>query len=228
MRLGQVVGLQIETDLAAERLLRALNANLPHDMAALEITEVDGGFHPIRDAIGKCYRYVICDGPVRDVFTRQYCWHYRFGRLDAAAMQRAAEGLLGRHDFRSFASSGSPRQTTVRTLRRLSVQRAACRPVGLTVNGPTGGATDGQGRAGQGGAADWILVEAEADGFLYNMVRALVGTLVEVGRGARSETWPAEVRAAQDRRRAGPTAPPQGLFLANVWYSTTESGNCLH
>lgn len=215
--LRQVVRVQVDTSATVEVLLRALSASLPRDLAALELVEIEGGFHPIGDAIGKCYRYVICDGPAPDVFTRHYCWHYRYGRLDAVAMRRAAEGLLGRHDFRSFASSGSPRKTTVRTLQRLSVERVACHPIGWQAN-PTAQDDSEQGRGGQGGAGDWIVIEAAADGFLYNMVRAIVGSLVEVGRGARSETWPTEALEAQDRCRAGPTAPPQGLFLANVWY----------
>ena len=219
--LRQVVGVRVDTDRSTEVLLRALNANLPHDLVGLEMVEVEQGFHPIRNATGKCYRYVICDGAVRDVFARHYCWHYRYGRLDADAMRRAAAALLGEHDFCSFASSGSPRHSTVRTLRRLSVERAACHPVRSTTDADTAGDagnTAGQGRAGQGSAGEWIVIEAEADGFLYNMVRTLVGSLVEVGRGARPETWLAEVLAARDRRRAGPTAPPQGLFLAVVWY----------
>ena len=230
--LGQVVGVRVETSLPADALHRALNAQLPPDIAVLELDEVDATFHPISDAVRKRYRYLIHDGAVRPVLCRDYCWHYRFGRLDAAAMRRAAERLLGRHDFQSYASRGSEPKTTVRTLIRLNVQRKTtlAEPLELVAtddrasrndaNGADEAAGAGEGRAGHEATADgdWIIVEAEADGFLYNMVRALVGSLVEVGRGARPETWPREVLEARDRCRAGPNAPPQGLFLVKVWY----------
>jgi tRNA pseudouridine38-40 synthase len=192
--LGQVVAWQTPSELPADVLCRALNAELPQDVAVLEVAEAAGGFHPIRDAVRKRYRYVIHDAPVRDVFGRQYCWHYQQGRLDAQAMARAAQGLMGTHDFRSFQSSGAPRESTVRTIFEIGIRR------------------------GRGETQDLISLEVEADGFLYRMVRAIVGTLVEVGRGARPESWPAEVLQAADRSAAGPTAPPQGLFLVGVDY----------
>jgi tRNA pseudouridine38-40 synthase len=114
-------------------------------------------------------------------------------------MNRAAEALRGKHDFQSFESSGAERESGVRTIFEIGVRR------------------------GRGGESDLVIVEVEADGFLYNMVRAIVGTLVEVGRGARSEGWPAEVLQAVDRSAAGPTAPPQGLFLVRVEYSASKS-----
>jgi len=191
--LAQVVGFQTDCPLSVDVLRRALNAELPRDVAVLEATEDHEGFHPIRDAVRKRYRYVIHDGPVRDVFERRYCWQCRHPP-DAEAMQRASKSLLGKHDFASFQSSGSQRQGTVRTVHDLDVRR------------------------GQGGQSHVITVEVEADGFLYNMVRAIVGTLVEVGRGARDESWVAEVLAARDRAAAGPNAPPQGLFLVHVDY----------
>jgi tRNA pseudouridine38-40 synthase len=144
--------------------------------------------------VRKLYRYVIHDGPIRDVFRRPYCWHYTWGRLDAEAMHRAAQALSGTHDFRSFQTSGDQRQDSVRTVFTLSVQR------------------------GRGEQQDCVTLEIEGDGFLYNMVRTIVGTLVEVGRGARPEGWPAEALRAANRSAAGPTAPPQGLFLVQVEY----------
>jgi tRNA pseudouridine38-40 synthase len=192
--LGQVVRFRSDTQLSPEVLLRALNAVLPDDIAIRDISEIFEDFHPIAHAIRKRYRYVIHNGPVRDVFRRNHCWHFNRGRLDADAMLRAALPLIGKHDFSSFESSGAPRKDSVRTVFDLTVQR------------------------GRGDEQDWITVEVEADGFLYNMVRAIVGTLVEVGRCARSETWPAEVLQAANRSQAGPTAPPQGLFLVKVDY----------
>lgn len=193
--LGQVVSFQTASDLAASVLQKALNAELPDDMAVLAAADVREGFHAIRNAVRKRYRYLINDGRIRDVFRRQYAWHYR-RPLDAAAMHRAAQSLVGRHDFSSFETTGSERSSSVRTVYELNV-----------------------GRAGEG-SPELVTVEVEADGFLYNMVRSIVGTLVEVGRGERPETWPAEVLAACDRRAAGMTAPAQGLFLVHVEYET--------
>ena len=197
--LGQVVGFRTESRLSAEVLRRALNAELPHEVAVLEVVEAARDFHPICDAVRKRYRYVIHDGPVRDVFRRAYCWHRRRS-LDEAAMDRAARALVGTHDFSSFETSGAERNDSIRTIYDLRVER------------------------GRGGEEDLITIEVEADGFLYNMVRAIVGSLVEVGRGAEDESWVAEVLAAKDRRAAGPTAPPQGLFLVGVEYEGKDEG----
>jgi tRNA pseudouridine38-40 synthase len=192
--LGQVATFRIDTSLTPEILYRALNTVLPKDIAIHEVSEVHESFHPIRHADRKRYRYMIQNGPVRDVFRRNYCWYFNRGRLDAQAMHRAAQPLLGTHDFSSFETSGSPRKDSVRTIFDIFVRR------------------------GEGEEQDWITIEVEADGFLYNMVRVIVGTLVDVGRGMQPETWPAEVLSAADRRLAGPTAPPQGLFLVRVDY----------
>jgi tRNA pseudouridine38-40 synthase len=198
--LGQVVSLRTDSELALDVLRRALNAELPEDVAVLEVSQAADDFHPIRDAVRKRYRYVIHDGPVRDVFRRRYCWSYRHGRLDEQAMSRAAKALLGKHDFSSFETRGAEREHSVRTIFELIVER------------------------GRGGQGDFITIEVEADGFLYNMVRAIVGTLVEVGRGAQEESWVGEVLQATDRRTAGPTAPPEGLFLVKVEYERKDEG----
>jgi tRNA pseudouridine38-40 synthase len=192
--LGQVVGFQADTTLTPRLLQRALNAQLPADVAVLEAAEVEAGFHPIRDTLSKRYRYVIHNGAVRDVFARRYCWHIS-RPLDVAAMDEAAQCLLGTHDFRSFESSGAPRSDSRRTIYELTVLRAD--------NGN-----------------DKVVIEIEADGFLYNMARAIVGSLVEVGRGAQPPAWMSKVLESQDRGRAGPTAPPEGLFLVKVKYRT--------
>jgi tRNA pseudouridine38-40 synthase len=193
--LGQVAAFRTESTLPVEVFRRALNAHLPPDVAVLDAAEVHEGFHPIRDARRKRYRYAICDGPVRDVFRRNTAWYCR-SDLDAEAMHRAAQALTGTHDFRSFQTRGSERRTTVRTVYELSVRR--------------GGGPDRHA----------ITIEIEADGFLYNMVRCIVGTLVQVGRGNRPESWVAEVLAACDRRAAGPNAPARGLCL--LWVKHKE------
>jgi tRNA pseudouridine38-40 synthase len=225
--LGQVVGLRTDSTLSPEVLLRAINANLPHDIAVLDAAEAPEGFHPICHAVRKRYRYTIHDGPVRDVFRRHFAWHHVYGRLDADAMRRAAASLLGTHDFSSFETSGAERKTSVRTVFDLSVERGGAgeRDGGLGI-GDWGLEADNScdaPRLRSRGAPgtdhnDFITIEVEADGFLYNMVRAIVGTLVEVGRGSRAETWPGEVLQAMNRRLAGPTAPPQGLCLVRVEY----------
>lgn len=222
--LGQCVGVRVATRLNTDVLLRALNAILPQDIAVREVVETGPEFHPLRSIPGKSYRYVIYDGPVRDVFARRYCWHFRRGALDAAAMQAAAQSLIGTHDFRSFSTSGSPRKSTIRTVSQLSVCRVGLTP--LTVFSPRsldatlfGPDPDRDIGSDLGRDQSWVVFEVTADGFLYNMVRNLVGTLVEVGRGVHPPTWTSDVLNARDRRRAGPTAPPQGLFLVNVMLS---------
>jgi len=191
--LGQVASWETDCRIPLESIASALNANLPADVVVLNAAEARVGFHAIRDAARKRYRYRLHDGPVQDVFRRRYVWHVRY-TLDAARMHEAGQALLGRHDFRSFESKWPNRATSVRTIFDLSVRRE-------TKN-------DG----------DEVVLEVEADGFLYNMVRSIAGTLVEIGRGAQEIAWAGEVLAAQDRAAAGPTAPPQGLFLVRVEY----------
>jgi len=191
--LGQVVSFNSATRLPADVLRKALDANLPRDIVVREVREAPAGFHAIRDALRKRYRYVVQDGPIRDVFSRTQVWYFT-QRLDVEAMRVAARSLLGKHDFSSFEAAGSPRVSSVRTIYDLTVERRT------------------------GDFLEQVIFEVEADGFLYNMVRNLVGSLVEVGRGRQEPAWIARVLAAQDRKVAGMTAPPQGLFLVNVDY----------
>jgi len=187
----------------AEDLGRALNSKLPPDIAVSEISDAAADFHAIRDALGKRYRYQLQIGGGRDAFEYRYRWHLP-GPIDVAAMRLAAEQLRGLHDFASFQAAGSDRKTTVRDVRALEIIDQ-----------------DAAGGAGQGGAGEGVkrlAIEVEADGFLYNMVRNIVGTLIEVGRGKRDPAWAAGVLAARGRTVAGPTAPPHGLFLLRVDY----------
>lgn len=186
---GQVVNGRCATELPPQVLLRALNAHLPDDVAVHEAAEVPLEFDANRDAMRKLYRYVIHDGPVPSPFLRRYCCQVK-RRLDAAAMARAAAPLRGRHDFHSFETEWPNRASSVRTITHLAVNRVG----------------------------DYLWLDVEADGFLYNMVRAIAGTLLNVGRGYWPESRVAEILHAEDRTQAGPTAPAQGLFLMRVSY----------
>ena len=192
--IGQVASWATQSRHPTEVLLRGLNANTPRDMVIRAVEEAPEGFHAINDSISKRYRYLLFDNPIRDVFARHYVWQL-WQPLDVAAMDAGAQALLGEHDFKSYETSGSPRVSSVRKIHDIVVQRA------VTDHG------------------ERIVIEVEANGFLYNMVRNIVGTLVEVGKGNRASDWPGEVLATQDRRAAGATAPPQGLYLLNVNYN---------
>ena len=188
--LGQVVGIETRSDLSDERVRRGLNAVLPEDVVVMAVEAAPAGFHATYDSLRKTYRYQIHNGRVPPLFDRRYVWHVRAGELDAQAMGQGGALLVGRQDFASLETTGSERASTIRTITRLEVERKGER-IDITVTG---------------------------DGFLYNMVRAIAGTLVEVGRGARSPEWVTEVLAARDRTKAGPNAPPEGLFLVEVEY----------
>jgi tRNA pseudouridine38-40 synthase len=196
--LGQVVSFQTSVNWPIEAFRRALATHVPEDIAAIAAEDVPADFHAIRSAQRKRYRYLIHDGRTPDVLRRRYSWHSH-EPLDESLMRTAAECLAGTHDFRSFETTGAPRETTVRTIYEIVIRR--------------------------GTSADWlgpdshlITIEVEADGFLYNMMRSIAGTLALVGRGKNPPEWVAKVVAAHDRTQAGPTAPPQGLFLVSVTY----------
>jgi tRNA pseudouridine38-40 synthase len=186
---GQVVNFYTASPLPPETLVRAVNAHLPPDVIVKAAAEAAQSFDANKDARRKLYRYVIHDGPVPDVFLRRYACHVK-RRLDAAAMRRASRVLVGRHDFHSFETDWPNRLTSIRTVTHLGVSRAG----------------------------DYVWIDVEADGFLYNMVRSIAGTLINVGRGFWPESKVAEILSAEDRRQAGPTAPAQGLFLMRVTY----------
>ena len=194
--LGQVVGVVTQSALPPERLLGGLNAKLPEDVIVLAVEPAPDDFHATHDAVGKRYRYQIHNSRLRPLLDRHLVWHIPQS-LDAAAMHGPGQLLVGTHDFASFQSTGSPRDSTVRTITAVEVRRD---------------------EAGQGGGekAARIQIEVSGDGFLYNMVRNIVGTLVDVGAGRQPESWIREVLAARDRQAAGQTAPAQGLMLVEV------------
>ncbi|NBT14404.1 MAG: tRNA pseudouridine(38-40) synthase TruA [Planctomycetia bacterium] len=189
--LDQVVCFSTGKDLAAGVWVRALNAKLPPDVTVIDGREVPPGYDPVRSAVRKRYRYRIHDAPWRPVLGRHLVWRWK-SRLDDAAMQAAAGALLGEHDFTSFETTPSQRLSKVRTIHAVSVSRPPLHDDAA-------------------GAEIWV--EVEGNGFLYNMVRIITGSLVMVGAGRRSRDWLAGVLAARSRPAAGPTAPPQGLVL---------------
>jgi len=189
----QAVGVETASQLPAAKILTGLNAKLPEDVLVVSIENAPTGFHATYDAIGKRYRYQLHNDRRRPLFDLPYVWHVP-QPLDIEAMQRAAQALVGTHDFASFQSAGSERESTVRTIFSVDILQ------------------------GRGEDAAQVWIEVEGNGFLYNMVRIIVGTLVDIGIGRKPESWAAEVLAAVDRRVAGQTAPPQGLFLLNVNY----------
>ena len=209
--LGQVASVEVGFTHDAATLARALNAQLPEDVRVLAVEEVAPGFHARFSARSKTYRYCIRNGPVASPFERAFVWHVP-QPLDVHAMQRAASGLLGRHDFSAFRSVGTGVPDAVRTLDRSAVAEVAGAPWHVstaTTTPPSRGSSDG-------GAL--LTYEVRGDGFLRHMVRAIVGTLVEVGRGWRDPAQMDAIVQSKDRARAGATAPPHGLFLVRVDY----------
>jgi len=214
---GQVVGLHSETRLDETTLVRGLNRFLPEDAVTLGVEQAPAGFHATTDAISKRYRYLIYNQRRRAAFWRTRAWHVPV-ELDAASMQAAADVLVGRHDFASFQTLGSPREHTVRTLWSVEVL-------------PRGA---GEGR-GDRSLTPWpwetdalLAIDVTGDGFLYHMVRTIAGTLVRAGRRRLSPTGMAEILARRDRAAAGQTAPAHGLTLMEVRYAspaTSVSGN---
>ena len=205
--LQQVAAFDTFSSIPSERFAPALNANLPRDIRILRSSEVLQDFDPIGDCLRKRYCYLIGDGPVLSPFLADAVWDYRFSKLHVDAMHEAAQVFIGEHDFASFQSEGSPRQNTVRRIFDISVQRRALPlPFGLP--------------EADGTASQCIALEVEGNGFLYKMVRTMVGTLTAIGGGKRPVEWIAEVIAENDRRAAGITAPPQGLYLTRITFTS--------
>ena len=201
--LKQVAAFSTESTLTPEVFYRALNGHLPDDIRILHTEDVPLSFHPIRDAVSKRYRYLIDDQRPFCPITRNYCWIYR-KPLDVPTMQTAAEYLRGKHDFACFQTQGSPRETTVRTISDVSVQRFPPSPM----------------------LPPMIQIEIEADGFLYNMMRTIAGTLVLFGVGRQTPNQMKEIIKSGNRSQAGPTAPPHGLYLVNVVYPECFNNEC--
>ncbi len=187
--LCQVANLKVDTPVPTENFARALNDLPPEDIAVLDAQEVPDNFNSINSAKAKLYRYHICTAKVRPVLDIRTCWHYP-GDFDDKNMNKAASLLVGKKDFLSFASAGDHRTDSVREIFSCTVFKDE----------------------------SWIYIDVKGDGFLYNMVRNIAGTLVEVGRRRWKSDYIKEILEARDRTVAGPLAPARGLCLMKIYY----------
>jgi len=186
---GQVVSFQTDGRISPHRLVAALNARLPADVAVLSGAEVPDDFHARYSAKWRRYRYRYLDRPSRPALERGRCWHVQ-GALDEDAMSAAAKALTGKHDWTSYCSASEPPDARVREMRSARVVRRG----------------------------DVVELELIAEGFLRGLARSIAGALAEVGRGRRPPEWVGEVLEARDRRKAARTAPAGGLTLMEVIY----------
>jgi tRNA pseudouridine38-40 synthase len=187
--IAQVASVSLATGLDEVALQRALNAVLPPTVRITDVARVPEDFHARFSAREKTYEYRIVNGPFVSPFEHRYAWHLPYP-LNVRSMQEAAAALLGTHDFAAFQATGTDVKTTERTVTALDVE----------LDDPH------------------VSITVSADGFLRHMVRAIVGTLVEVGSGRATRASVADALAARDRARMGPTAPARGLFLVSIGY----------
>jgi tRNA pseudouridine38-40 synthase len=187
--LGQVVNFLIDSPIPTDNFVKALNHRLPQDIVVTEATEVGRDFDASGSAKSKLYRYTIFTGKKRNVLKTRNCWH-RPAPLDIAAMDAAAKMLIGEKDFKSFASAADRRESSIRTVMQCQVAQQD----------------------------NWVYIDIEAERFLYNMVRNIVGTLVEIGRGKWKPEKITEILEAKNRTAAGPIAPAAGLCLMWIKY----------
>jgi len=186
---GQVVSFQTDGRISPRRLVAALNAKLPEDVAVLSAETVPDEFHARYSARWRRYRYRFLDRPSRSALERGRCWHVR-GALDVEAMSTSAKALIGKHDWTSYCSASEPADARVREMRSVSVVRRG----------------------------DFVELELVAEGFLRGLARSIAGALAEVGRGRQAPDWVGHVLRARDRRQAPRTAPAGGLTLVEVIY----------
>jgi tRNA pseudouridine38-40 synthase len=186
---AQVINFPTEARIPTDGLIRGLNTILPGDVAVLSAEDAAPEFHAQQMAKAKTYVYVMDISPIRNPFLARYVLHEK-GPLDCAAMHEAACYFLGEHDFASFQGAGSPVKTTIRCITTSEVLQKGNK----------------------------VFFCMQGSGFLRHMVRNIVGTLLQVGKGKRAPTDIQRIMAMKDRSFAGPTAPPQGLYLVGVEY----------
>ena len=188
--LGQVANFMCQTEISSEAFQKGLNSLLPKDIVIREVIQVQSQFHARYDATGKLYRYHILNQSIPSAIDRHYSWWIR-SPLDVGVMQEAARHFVGKHDFKAFEGTGSPRAHTLRQVVKADVSG---RPPGR------------------------ITFDIQANGFLRYMVRNIVGTLVDVGMHKKSPDQIKQLIASKDRSLASATAPARGLFLIEVYY----------
>ncbi|MFA5155951.1 MAG: tRNA pseudouridine(38-40) synthase TruA [Candidatus Omnitrophota bacterium] len=186
---AQVANFRIKSAMPLARLQEGLNAVLPQDIAITAMREADPDFHSRFSAKSKIYRYTILNSQHRSPFLRDSAFFCRYP-LDVKLMQREARQLLGRHNFRAFCAAQGKGKNPFKTIKRIAVAKCGSR----------------------------IDIEVEADGYLYNMVRNIAGTLIDVGRGRLPAGSLKKILAQRNRVKAGPTAPAKGLCLLKVKY----------
>ncbi|MBR2512358.1 MAG: tRNA pseudouridine(38-40) synthase TruA [Firmicutes bacterium] len=215
---GQRASFKGDFGIPTERIAYAVNNALLSDkwgeaagaVRVLKAEDVSPDFHARFDSKGKTYVYKIYNMPEMDVFRRNYCYHIS-DELDIGAMQKAAKLIEGTHDFKCFeAAGGQERETTVRTINGITVERGN--------HAGSGDYSDAKRAEGGRGEDGYVNIRVTGDGFLYNMVRIITGTLVEVGLGKRSPEGMREIIEGKNRTKAGHTAPPQGLYLEQIYY----------
>jgi len=187
--LGQVVSFSTDQELTAHRIRRALNALTPDDVTIKKVEFVPDSFDPRRDARSRVYEYHILNRPTRSPFLLRRAWHLH-QPLNLDAMRAAIRCLVGEHDFSSFRAAGCDAEHAIRRIFRTELERRG----------------------------DLVIFTVEATAFLRHMVRAIVGTLVEVGHGLRTPESFHELLERRDRSQAGDTAPAHGLYLLEVKY----------
>ncbi|MCH1626051.1 tRNA pseudouridine(38-40) synthase TruA [Fredinandcohnia quinoae] len=187
--LGQVIHFDSTFTISPDRWKQALNALFPDDIQVKSVEIADSGFHARYDVSAKEYRYKLLTSHEGNVFERNYSYHYPYP-LDLDAMRKAADYLVGTHDFSSFCASRTGVKDKVRTITHIQIEKQT----------------------------DELIFSFLGNGFLYNMVRILVGTLLDVGRGAIPPFEVKNILASRDRTLAGKTAPGQGLYLWKVFY----------
>jgi len=198
--LGQTAIFKTGSGLDATTIKKALNAVLPVDIRVLDASEVEDSFHPRKDAVEKSYFYIIANQRKSSVFFSRYSW-LLVQQLDIRSMKEAAEVLIGSHDFSSFMGAGSDTQSPVREILSLSIERLeSINFMTVALNG------------------NFIKIRIAANGFLRHMVRNIVGTLAEIGWGRIPTDAMKEILSSCARKRAGRTAPPNGLFLERIVY----------
>lgn len=187
--LGQVVNFHTSSKMSVEEMLAKMNEYLPADIGVVEIKEVDERFHARLNAVGKRYRYRVWNSSIPNVFWRRYAYTVT-DSLDLEAMRKAAKLLEGEHDFKSFTSTKKGKKSTIRRIDSIVINE-------------------------KDGMIEFVFT---GDGFLYHMVRILVGTLLEVGMGSRAAESMPEILEAKSREKAGYLVPSHGLVLEEVFY----------